>query len=116
MGGANTKETMESKSKNSNGKTIELLAEMCSSWGFGNTKNQVVSQLVKALNDSGYDVKSIFEPMSGGNGEFFVYQIENGKKTIVFSNSKKAHESAGAVIGKGIQSSNVQEIIKKIVV
>lgn len=115
MGGSASKEISESKSLNSNGKTVEILSEMCSSWGYGNTKNQVVSQLVKKLNEKGYDVKYTLEPKDGGNGEFYVYKIENGKSTIVFSNNKKLHESSGAVIGGKINASNIEAIVTKIV-
>ncbi len=113
MGANATKETVESKATNSNGTKIELLAQMCSSWGFGSTKKQVVSQLVGGLNSKGYDVTYTCEPMKGGNGEFYVYVVKNGNKKIVFSNNK-SHATAGAVIGNGITSKNVDEIISNI--
>ncbi len=115
MGGSASREISESKAEQSNGKTVELLSEMCSSWGYGNTKNQVVSQLVKSLNNKGYNVKYTLEPKNGGNGEFYVYKVEDGQSTIVFSNNKKLHESSGAVIGGKITSSNVEAIVIKIV-
>ena len=114
MGANATREIQLSKAQNSNGKVIEILAEMCSSWGYGNTRNQVVSQLVKTLNDKGYDVNYTCEPMSGGNGEFFVYKIENGNKMIVFSNDKNLHSAKGAVIGGRINAKNVEDIVNKI--
>ncbi len=104
-----------SKATASNGKTVELYAEMCSSWGYGSTKRQVVSQLVKELNTLGYDVTLSCEPMESGDGEFFVYNVINGNKKIIFSNNEELHKSEGAVIGGGIKASNVNDIIKKII-
>jgi hypothetical protein len=53
--------------------------------------------------------------MTGGNGEFYVFQIKDNEKSIVFSNNKKLHESKNAVIGGKINSSNVKEIVNKII-
>ena len=115
MGGSHTKETVEYKAANHNGKNIELLAEMCASWGYGSTKSQVVSQLIKNLTDLGYNINCTFEPLNGGNGEFYVYHVKDSEKNIVYSNNKKLHESKNAVIGGKINSSNVKQIVDKIV-
>ncbi len=104
-----------SKAINDNGKTVELYIELCLEWGFSSTKNQVVSQLIKALNLKGYNVNYAFEPVEGGNGEYFVFAIKNGVQQIVFSNDEDVHGSKGAVIGFDITSENVDMIIKKIV-
>jgi hypothetical protein len=88
---------------------------MCAAWGYGNTKKQVVSQLVKTLNDNGYNVKYTLEPKAGGRGEFFVYKIENGTRKIVFSNNKDLHSGEAAVIGRKIDSGNVNAIVQKII-
>ena len=113
MGNSASRSTEESKSKNSNGKKIELFVEICSSWGFGGKKNQVVSQLVSTLNNQGYDVVYTCEPMSGGNGEYYVYVVKDGNKKIVFSNNK-SHSTAGATIGYSISSKNINEIVSNI--
>ena len=104
-----------SKAENSNGKTLEIMAELCGSWGFNSVKNQVVSQLIKNLNQKGYDVQYTIDPLKGGNGEYFVYLIKEGQKQIIFSNDEDTHGDHGAVIGNSISSKNVEAIIGKII-
>lgn len=52
----------------------------------------------------------VFEPMQGGNGEYYVY-VDKGQKSIVFSNNKN---HSGAIIGGSINSTNVKKIVTKI--
>ncbi len=116
MGGTATRLKGTTKSQNSNGRTITLYAEFCSSWGFNSSSNQIVKLLVTELNKEGYDVNYTIEPLNGGNGEYYIYKVsDDGTKNIVFSNNKNLHGSKGALIGGGIRSSNVQDIVKKII-
>ncbi len=109
------KNSGESKALNTtNAKSIEIYAELCAEWGFSTARDQVVSVLIAALNKNGYDVKFNIIAKKGGQGEFFVYQVINGKKQILFSNESD-HSKDGAIIGYDIDSGNVDSIVGKIV-
>ncbi len=115
MGASPTKEIALSKSDVPNGKTVEIHVDLCGSWGFGGMKKQVVSQLIKSLNTQGYDVNYSIEPLNSRDGEYHVYVVKDAVKQIVFSNDRNAHGAQGAIIGRNINSNNVDEVIKKIV-
>ncbi len=114
MGNSATKETKNFKATQSNGKTINLEAEICSSWGFGGKVSKVESLIVKKLTDEGYDVVITLTPLTGGNGEYFLYVTKEDKKSIVFSNSKN-HESQGAIYAGGIVEKNHKAVVDKII-
>ncbi len=109
MGASAVREEKSSRSEKSTGVTVKLYVEICASWGYGGKRDQVLS-LIKELNNTGYDVDYVLEPMQGGNGEYYVY-IDKGQRTIVFSNNKS---HTGAVYGGSINSSNVKNIVTKI--
>ena len=113
MGCGSSKEINISKANNIKGKEIEILAELCSSWGYENMRDQVVCVLIKELNSLGYDVKYEIKAVMGFSGEFFVYVIKDGKKSIKFSNFPK-HKSDRTEIGDRIDSKNIKNIIEKI--
>ena len=116
MGSIPTRKSDISKSQNPNGNKLTILAEFCSSWGYNSSYDSVVKILVGALNNEGYDVDYTVEPLSGGNGEYYVYKINtDGTKKIIFSNNRNLHSSQGAVIGYSIKSNNVNEVVKKLV-
>ena len=108
--GSHTKETGTEKPSESNGKSIELLAELWSSWGYSGVKEQVYS-LMKHMAKKGYEVNFTVDPLSGGNGEFYVYKVNGDSKSIVFSNNKSHKE---AVYGNRINQLNMEDIAKKI--
>ena len=113
MGGSASKEQNISKSTNPNGKTVKLLTEICSSWGFGSKADNVKTKLIKELNNQGYNVDYTFEPMAGGNGEFFIYETSNNKKRCVFANSKNVGDG-NTVVGFKITDKNFSDIIQNI--
>jgi hypothetical protein len=63
------------------------------------------------MNLRGFDVKYVLDPMAGGNGEYYVYVVKDGNKTVVFSNSKKHTD---AIIGNSLNSKIYGSIISKI--
>ena len=109
MGCTNTIEEGTSKSDQSNPEQLEVYAELCSRWGYGDKKDQVLA-LIKELNKKGFDIKFTFDPRPGGQGEFFVYLVKKEGKTIVFSNDP----SHKCVIGEEITVQNLHEIVSKI--
>jgi hypothetical protein len=104
-----------SKAQNPNGKSISIIAELCSSWGYNKALDGVVKILVGALNNEGYDVNYTVEPKSGGKGEYYIYKVNSDEtKKIVFSNNRNLHASQGAFIGSSIRTTNVNEVVKNI--
>ncbi len=97
----NDKETVEYHASEYNGKTLEMLAEICDNSQYEANKSQIVYQLISDLCDEGYHVKCTFEKMAGGNGEYSLYDIKNNGKNYVFT-------------GTQINSSIAPEITKKL--
>ena len=112
MGNNNTKETGNEKPSNSNGKTVNLLAEICSSWGYGNKKSQLMT-FIKELANNGYTINYTIDPKEGGNGEYFVYQVTENSPRIIFSNDKK-HENS-AIVAEDIIPGKLPEVFQKII-
>ena len=73
------------QSVNPNGKTLEFLVELCSSWGYNSIVANVKKNLFAELNNKGYEIKYVFEPLSGGNGEFYIYETSLNGKRVIFS-------------------------------
>lgn len=101
------------QSDNPNGKTLEFLVELCSSWGYGSVVATVEKTLFAELNKLGYEVKFVFEPLPGGNGELFIYETSLNGKRLVFSNDKSKSEKQ-TVIGKNVNKNNLQTVIDSI--
>ena len=97
----NCKSTEETKCKE-----VKLFVEICASWGYGGKKDQVLG-LIKELNNQGYNVDYVFEPMQGGNSEYFIYVVKEGKKLLVFTNDS----SKPFFYGGKITKTNMPQII-----
>lgn len=112
MGASATKETIVFDDVKS-GKEIHLVVELCSSWGYGSRQSSV-KEFCKYLNKNGFVVTAEFNPQSGGNGEFFVFQkLSDGRKLPIFSNSKN-HGDQGAVVSYNLASKMYESIKAKI--
>ena len=110
MGGKSGK-SVESP-QNPNGKKIDLLIEICGSWGFSGKKYDCMT-LIKKLANEGYEVSYHIEPLNTmEGGEFDIFKIEGGKKRIVFSNSKK--QQGIAVVAYSLSDKLMPDVIKKI--
>jgi hypothetical protein len=70
--------------------------------------------LCEELKSKGYNVNLTTQPMSGGNGEFFIYVVKDGKNSIVFSNNQGLHGKDGAIIDRTISKKNMDSIISVI--
>lgn len=104
MGIFPSREQGQSPAKISNGKTINLLIQICSSWGYGSKADIVKSVLIQDLNSLGYNVQYIFEPQSGGNGEFYIFET-TGQKRCLFANNRNLGDDKtifGSTINKEI--------------
>ena len=84
--------------KNSTGgrkEQIDILIEICESWGYENRVKYVTDFIIRPLKEEGLAIKYTFKPMNGGKGEFYLFKtLSDGKKTIVFSNKKDIHPDA----------------------
>lgn len=111
MGSAQTVSETK-KAKNPKG-SIELYGEICGSWGFGGKVASVKNQIIDGLVSSGYDVTYTLKPLDGGNGEYYLYKVVDGKRKPVFSNSK-GMAIDGCIYGYQINSRNSGDIIQAI--
>ena len=75
---------------------INILTEICESWGYDNRVQLIMDFIIKPLKEEGINVKFTFKPMKGGKGEFYIWKVVDGEKKIVFSNDKTLHPDAVA--------------------
>lgn len=113
MGAQGSRKEGVLESSNPNGKKLDFLIELCSSWRFGSDVANVEKFLFKELNNQGYEIKYVFEPIQGGNGEYNIYENSLNGKRLVFSNNKNLKERQ-TVIGRNINGNNLKEIIDAI--
>ena len=99
-----------------NTKTVNLIVQMCVSWGIRNKVFHVKNTLVKKLIDRGFNVNFQFDiPTYFIGRQLFIYVLQNGNKKIIFSNNKSLHEKSGAIISDSLTESTAEEIINKII-
>lgn len=88
-------------------KTINLVSNICSSWGF-EQKAEKVKLFCNYLANEEFTVNAKIIPISGYTGVYDIIQITpDNKKVIVFSNNSK---NTGAVIDKTIKESDYSNI------
>ena len=75
---------------------INVITEICESWGYDNRVQLVMDFIIKPLKEAGNNVKSTFKPMKGGKGEFYIWKVLDKEKKIIFSNDKTLHPDAVA--------------------
>ena len=115
MGGSSSKSEGIEKAQNHNGKTIKILAQICSKWGYGGKVNAVKAYVIKALADKGYEVHYDFEPRTQIVGEYFIYLIKDDTKKLIYSNNSNLHKDEALVFGKNISQKNGEEIVYAII-
>lgn len=91
---------------------IEIIIEICESWGYENRVKYVTDFIIKPIKEEGKTIKYTFTPMKGGKGEFFLFKVINGKKEIIFSNKKDIHPDA--IIGMNISLKNSDAVLSKL--
>ncbi len=75
-------------------------------------KQNDLAEFVKFLKKKGYKVDSKIVSMDGGNGEFYIYQVKNGKEITIFSNSSSKHPNA--VVSFKLKPEKFEDIFSKI--
>ncbi len=112
MGASATKETIVFDEVKE-GKKINLIVELCSSWGYNSTQNSV-KEFCKYLNKNGFVVCAEFIPQQGGNGEYYVFQkLDDGRVVPIFSNNKN-HGEEGSVVARTLGSKLFESVKSKI--
>lgn len=74
----------------------------------------VQSLIVKNLTQKGYQIDCQFVPMENDNGEFFIYKILSNSDKLIFSNNKELHGQNGVIIGLGLSSKNIKNVLQAI--
>ncbi len=113
MGCSSVKETYTINCQDSNidVKYIELVATLCSGWGFDYTASSV-RNFANYLSSKGFKVKVIIKSVFGFGGEFDIEQVDiNGKKSFIFSNNSKHSE---AIISSNLSKNIYEDIINKV--
>lgn len=72
-----------------------------------------IEGFAKYLKTQGKKVKLDFEAKEGGNGEFFLFLIDNGNKIPIFSNSREKYGDT-AVCGFALKEDKYPDIMSKI--
>lgn len=80
--------------KESTKENLNLLVEICSSWGY-QQRQAAVNEFVDYLKSNGYSQIHVdFIAKNGNKGEFYVSLKSKWKLHTVFSNNKKLHTDA----------------------
>ncbi len=91
---------------------IEILIEICESWGYENRVKYVTDFIIKPLKEEGKTIRYTFVPMQGGKGEFYLFKLNKEQKQIIFSNKKDLHPEA--IYGMNITMKNSNDIIDRL--
>ena len=97
---------------NSNGKTLNIICELCQVWGMQRKVEKLYSLLINKLAKKGYTINLKINATYYGKGEYYVYLDEISPKNAIFTNSKEMQESSKCVYGRAIEKDNVDEVIK----
>lgn len=97
-----------------NGKTLDLLVELCQKWGYSSRAETLQSLLIASLSKKGYTINYSIEPKDDGKRVYYVFKMVDSQKKWIFSN-KEEHKSEGAIVASEINESNIQQIIDKII-
>ena len=97
---------------NSIGKTINILGEVCTSWGFTVSK-KAIGDIANAISKEVYEVNFSVLPVHGISGIIrLTLMKDDGTKIVIFSSSEK-DQGEGVIHGLNINSKE-KEIIQRI--
>ncbi len=105
--------TIEPTGEN-NGKTINIIFEICRFCGLFYKVQRFNSLLINKLSNKGYTTNLKIKGTFFGEGAYNVYLNEANQKNAVFTNSEKFSESSQRTHGKEIDESNVDKVIELI--
>ena len=103
-------ETIEPIGEN-NGKTLNIICELCQTWGMYRKVEKLHSLLIKKLRTKGYTINLKIKGTHYGKGEYYIYLDEVNPKNAVFANSQEIHEASKCILGRAVDENNVDEVI-----
>ena len=98
----------------SNGKTINIISEMCSNWLIDIKVERIKSLLMRRLSYKGYTINFKVKRTHYGKNEYYIYLDEINPKKAVFTNSKDMQEISQCIFGKAIDDNNADKVVELI--
>ena len=106
-------DTIEPQGK-ANGKTLNIICELCQSWGMYRKVEKLYSLLISKLTNKGYTINLKIKGTFYGKGEYYIYLDEVNPKNAVFANSQEIHEASKCILGRAVDENNVDEVVSLI--
>ena len=103
-------ETIEPIGEN-NGKTLNIICELCQTWGMYRKVEKLHSLLIYKLSKKGYTINLKVKGTYYGKGEYYIYLNDIKPENAVFTNSKEMQESSKCIYGRAIDENNTDEVI-----
>ena len=104
-------DTIEPQGKD-NGKTLNIICELCHSWGMQRKIENLYSLLIFKLSNKGYKINLKIKGTFYGRGEYYVYLNEIAPKNAIFTNSKEMYETSKCIYDRAIDANNVNRVIE----
>ena len=98
----------------SNGKTINIICEMCQNWLLDVKVERIKSLLMRKLSYKGYTINFKVKRTHYGKNEYYIYLDEVNPKKAIFTNSKDMQEISKCILGRGIDDNNVDKVVELI--
>ena len=90
-------------------KDVKLVLSLCYRWGYSYKISDLKGLLELTLGNK-YKLDLVEEPIRPGNGEYLIFLEKNGKKKLIFSNSK-SDKNKGAVFGYELAEDNIEDFV-----
>ena len=97
---------------NSNGKTLNIICELCQVWGMQRKVEKLYALLINKLAKKGYTINLKINATYYGKGEYYVYLDEIAPQNAIFTNSKEMYESSKCIYDRAIDANNVNRVIE----
>ena len=90
-------------------KDVKLVLSLCYRWGYSYKISNLKGLLELTLGNK-YKLDLVEEPIRPGNGEYLIFLEKNGKRKVIFSNSKNDKKN-GAVFGHELTEDNIEDFV-----
>ena len=90
-------------------KDVKLVLSLCYRWGYSYKISNLKGLLDLTLGNK-YKLNLVEEPIRPGNGEYLIFLEKNGKRKVIFSNSKNDKKN-GAVFGHELTEDNIEDFV-----
>ena len=95
-----------------NGKTLNIICELCQAWGMYRKVEKLYSLLISKLTNKGYTINLKIKGTFYGKGEYYIYLDEINPKNAIFTNSKEMYELSKCIYGRAVDETNVDKIVE----